>query len=1138
MPENRSVPEQAPPYPAQVIEVGVLGPTRAARHDAEVPLGTRKQRALLAALALHRGRTVPVDTIVDLLWGQEPPGAVAATLQSYVSGLRRALEPERASRAPAAVLVTVGDGYALHLPADRLDAGRFDQVVGAQHRLVGGDRAATLDAGGLRDVVARLDEALAAWRGEPYAELGDADAAVAERGRLAELRLVALEDRAVAQLALGEHGTVAAELEALTAAHPLRERLWALRVLALVRSGRQADALGVLREVRDLLVDELGVEPGAELRDLQTAVLAQDPALAWVPPPGPPEPTRLHTPAPGDRPAPGPAGLPAAPAVASTLPTWDWPMVGRTGELASLVTLLERALTGVPGHAVLSGDPGIGKTRLATELAAEAAARGVTVLAGRGAQDEGTPALWLWAPVLRGLGRDLPHAAPEDPQDEGAAFRSWEQIVDAVAAAARERPLLVLLEDLHWADRSSLRVLRLLVETVTEGRLLLVATWRPHPPPREALAEVAESLARRHALRLPLTGLDADGAGRVVEAVTHQQPGSVEVDALLRRTDGNPFFLVEYARLAAEGGDLGRLLDESDPPSAVHDVLVRRVERLPEDTRGLLRAAAVVGRSFDLDTLATVTDADEDAVLDALDPALHAGLVRDESVGEWSFAHALVRDTVYAAQSATRRGRMHARVAEALAGTGRDSEQARHWLAAGPAYAGRAWRSASVAALASRRLHAHDESAALLGSALEALERDPAGTPGDRAGLLAQLMDAHRWAGRHHQLVEVEMQAVELAERLGDDALVVSAASAATLGLWSSAEFGETNETIVKALRRSLDRLPDTDSRARCLAMLSLANEEYDAAPFEERRQRIDEAVAMARRLGDPELIVDSLLVSHVALFVPRSAHDRLHRSAEAVALADRHHDERRHLLAATLHAVTEGELGLVRRMHASAARAHQEATRLRHLYALVILEALVVPWLAMAGRFAECDERLASMRRLMELMGTGDLDQNLLTVLSLAQWRGTPADAVPGVDELVGAGVPVSATAAALLLRSGDRAEAERYVARHPVDVDHETWLSMMTWCHAAEVGLGLGDEALATAAYQRLEPYAGRSSAAGAHNAMGPVDAFLALGAAGAGDRERAAAHADRAEELAAAWQAPLVAEWLRGQRQAHGF
>src|SRR6476661_5015796 len=278
----------ARPYPAAVggtvqgVELRVLGPVAVSAEGVELDLGTPKQRALVAALALSGGRAVAVDTIVDLLWGDEPPGAVATTLQGYVAGLRKVLEPERARRAPATVLVTEAPGYALRLPQGT-DAARLDRVVNEQHRRLTGPllEPSALSGPELTAAAAALDEVLGWWRGEPFAELGDADAAVAERAHLHELRLVALEDRATARLALGDHATTAAELESLTAQHPLRERLWALRVLALTRSGRQAEALDALRQVRRLLDDELGIDPGVELRRLQDAVLRQDPVLGW-----------------------------------------------------------------------------------------------------------------------------------------------------------------------------------------------------------------------------------------------------------------------------------------------------------------------------------------------------------------------------------------------------------------------------------------------------------------------------------------------------------------------------------------------------------------------------------------------------------------------------------------------------------------------------------------------------------------------------------------------------------------------------------------------------------------------------------------------------------------------------------------
>ncbi len=1110
-----------------VVEVGVLGPVEAWRADEPVALGARKQRALLAALALSGGHAVPVDTIVDLLWRDAPPPAVGATLQTYVAGLRRALEPQRERRAPATVLVTVGAGYALRVPADALDATRFERLVVAQHHRLPNE----VSAGGLEEVAARLDEALALWRGEPYAELDDAPAAVAERTRLGELRLLALEDRAAAGLARGHHSTVAADLEALTAAHPLRERLWALRAVALTRAHRQADALEVLREVRELLADELGLEPGAELRDLQSAILRQDPSLEWLPP--------VQSGAPVGHDAPPPAAPPpAAPPPSAAAPP-AWPMTGRASELAALTGLLEAASGGRPVFASVTGDPGIGKTRLVSEVVARAGERGFTVLTGRCSQDDGAPPLWPWRPVLDGLGHQPTTTGADGHEDEGAQFRSWEAVVDAVRRTAQERDLLVALDDLHWADRSSLRVLRLLVETVQEGRLVVVATWRAHPPPTDELADVAESLARRHALRLSLTGLTAPDAAELVAAVARSRPSHGQAEALTARTDGNPFFLVEYARLASEGDDLAALLAEPDPPTAVHDVLVRRIQRLPERTGALLKVASVVGRDFDTDTVAAAAGASEDAVLDLLEDAAAAGLVREEDVDRWSFAHALVRDTVYTALPASRRARMHARVAQALdelAG-GRETERARHWLAAGPSYAAHAWPAAAAAAAATRRLHAHDDSAELLVAALAVQPMDPAATDLDRWELLMQLVDALRWAGRWEALIGVEMEAVTLAERLADDERLAVAASAMTLGLWPSAPFGDTNEAVVHALRRCLDRLPERDSRARCLVLLSLANELYFQAPVTQRRAWIDEGLAMAARLGDAGLCIDALLVAEISLFSASTAHQRLAWLTLAAERAEAGGDDRRLVLASTLRSVVEGELGRLPQLRAALAVAQREATRLRHQYALMILEAIEVPWLAMAGRVEECDERLARMQRLMGLMGNSE-GEHILTEVSLALWRGRGLDVVEDLTEAVQAGLPLSAVALVCLVRAGEVEQARSFAQQHPVDVEHDTWLSPLVWACAAEAALALGDAGLAGRVHELMGPYAGRVACAGAHCAMGPVDAFLALAAAAAGDLGAAARHADRALELVQEWEIPLVDRWLHGLREAHGF
>ncbi|MBD3142124.1 AfsR/SARP family transcriptional regulator [Microbispora bryophytorum] len=243
------------------IAFGVLGPVTAwdGAGDAIALKGPR-HRAVLARLIVARGRVVPVTRLVDDLWDEPPAGAVGA-VRTFVAALRRALEPDRPPRTPARLLVTEGPGYALRAGADAVDAWRFEHAV-----------AADLPP---EDGLGRLEQALGWWRGPAYAEFADQDWARAERSRLAELRLHAVERHARMRLALGRAAEAVPDLDAHAAGHPWREEAWRLLALALYRSGRQGDALAVLRRARALLVDELGVDPGPGLRRLETDILRQ-----------------------------------------------------------------------------------------------------------------------------------------------------------------------------------------------------------------------------------------------------------------------------------------------------------------------------------------------------------------------------------------------------------------------------------------------------------------------------------------------------------------------------------------------------------------------------------------------------------------------------------------------------------------------------------------------------------------------------------------------------------------------------------------------------------------------------------------------------------------------------------------------
>jgi DNA-binding SARP family transcriptional activator len=249
----------------------VLGSLEVEADGGSVVLGGQKERLLLALLLTRPNQVVSVEALLRGLWGEQPPPTAAKTLQSHVMRLRRALEPGRVRGAAGEVLVTREPGYLLRVAPGGLDAARYEELAADGRRALA-DGSVEL-AGSL------LREALGLWRGQAFEEFTGSDVVVAEAHRLAELRLVALEDRLEADLRLGRHRELVAELEGLVRDQPLRERLWAQLMLALYRSGRQADALAAYQRARKVLVEELGIDPGAELGRLHAAILAQDPGL-------------------------------------------------------------------------------------------------------------------------------------------------------------------------------------------------------------------------------------------------------------------------------------------------------------------------------------------------------------------------------------------------------------------------------------------------------------------------------------------------------------------------------------------------------------------------------------------------------------------------------------------------------------------------------------------------------------------------------------------------------------------------------------------------------------------------------------------------------------------------------------------
>jgi YVTN family beta-propeller protein len=298
----------------ELAEFGILGPLEVSRSGCAVPLGGPRQRAVLALLLLEANRVVSLDRLAEDLWAGRPPDGWVTTVQIYVSHLRQALEPARARGAAGEVLVTRGRGYLLRVDGERLDAARFEGDFAAGR--------AALETGRYAEAAGTLRTALGLWRGGVLADLADYAFTRPEAARLEDLRLAAAEARIDADLALGRHDALTAELEQLAAEHPVRERLHGQLMLALYRCGRQADALAAYGRVRDLLAGELGIDPGEPLQRLHASILAHDQALDWD--------GDRHAPAgahPADTPVPSlPRGSSRRPAAGRREPAWPrWP---------------------------------------------------------------------------------------------------------------------------------------------------------------------------------------------------------------------------------------------------------------------------------------------------------------------------------------------------------------------------------------------------------------------------------------------------------------------------------------------------------------------------------------------------------------------------------------------------------------------------------------------------------------------------------------------------------------------------------------------------------------------------------------------------------------------------------------------
>jgi DNA-binding SARP family transcriptional activator len=679
---------EAFPVRGDALRIQILGPLRLWHGEVEVDTGPRQQAYLLALLAAHHGLLISKSELVDLIWGDNAPESALNVIHKYVGVLRRLLEPTLPTRGTSSYLVRRGGSYLCTAGAGTLDLAMFRELVEAAQGALGRERHEEAFEG--------FERALLLWHGCAGDGLVHQPDALPVFAGLNDEFFRACTAAADLAMALGRSERVLAPLRLATSIGPLHEPVQASLVTTLGAVGRQAEALSLYHDVRTRLVEELGIDPGAALELAHQRVLAQDLAPAVAGP-------ALTS---------GP--VPVLAVTAPRVPPPGTAPVGRSAELMVLRDTVARVAGGGTGVVVVEGEAGVGKTCLLDAAAGEARDEDCLVAWGRSSDSDGAPSMWPWLQIIRtlldgltateqepwrsgGLARLLEPCddvlAGQDPAGSTAQFLLFEDVVALIAHVSARRPVVIVLDDLQWADSASLHLVAHLVSRLPAGTAVLGA-FRDHTPtPGPHLARTLAAMSRSSVhRRLRLGPLGPDD----VAELTHRETGQVPVPEVARhihaRTGGNPFFVQELARLLAREDQLtGGSAWREGVPTSVRDVVRDRMAGLDGATTSLLEIAALISRDVNLNLLARVAEIDVATCLARLEPVQALGFLVPTPGDPCSvrFAHDLVRESISGATSPRHAARLHLRVADALELSDPDGESmpervAHHLWAAGP----------------------------------------------------------------------------------------------------------------------------------------------------------------------------------------------------------------------------------------------------------------------------------------------------------------------------------------------------------------------------------------------------------------------------------------------------------------------
>jgi DNA-binding SARP family transcriptional activator len=966
--------------------------------EALTPPAGRPARTLLGWLALHRGMQ-PRATVAAALWPDVLDSSARASLRTALTALRRSLVPAGAAVRADRERVGLADDVLV-------DLDEFDRLFDA------GEPAAALELA----------------RGELLSDLVD-DWVLRARDRHRDRRGQALAAMAAAAAEPSEAVVWARRRADLD---PFDEAAHRELMAALAAAGETASALTVYERLRTRMRRELGLVPTAPTRDLASALRKGQ----SEPSEQPPLPPRLRR----DR--------------------RRTAFVGRDTALARLAAAWAAASNGASGFVVIVGEPGIGKSRLAAEFAAEAHSGGATVLAGRASHSPGAP----YAALVEALGPEVVRSnEPAEVDPAAARLRRNDELADALEHAAAGRPLLVVLDDLQWADRATVDFLRALAGRSAPTRLLVVATARPG-----AITALVDEL---EATQIELAGLTVAETQELI--ASRNEP--LDAERLVGRTGGNPFFL----EALIDAGDRAEL------PADVAELVAVRVESLGEPVRRLLEAAAILGQEFDTRLAAAVAGQSLDGSLEALDAAASARLVTHDagSAAHGSFVHALVQEALVTSLPPAARARLHARAVDALLPEVEAGSDPALVAAAWHATAGAPLLDESQVAVLAERAAAAFSSANAAGDAARLLDA-AAGTlrtPLLLARVQCALGEALQRSDRSHEAETAFTSVAAVARRLDAGVLLARAA----LGLAGAAvTILAVDRERVALLEEALAALPEDEHGLRSRIQSRLAIElAYDPDP--DRRELLSsDAVRAARASGQASAIAAALGARHVVLWGPDHTHERLVLADQMLAEARRAGDPILELQARTWHIVDLDELG-----DGPALEAALDAYADTAAHARLLSYAWYVPaWRSarayLAGRRSQADRLRRRAAELGRRAGDANVEfaRLLHWAISLADDRLEDLD----VDwhreriRVSAAGWAYRAMYAWFLAATGQEAEARHELAAQRAAGAPASWPRDTNWLSAmkelSEAAVLLEDLSLGAELETLLDPFRDR--------------------------------------------------------------